>query len=466
RREIRDLTDRDREAVLDAMEIWYTLPTDAGKAKYGPNYSNYMSIAAIHGTDYENFCYHQGMQFLTSHAAFDLIVERYLQMIDPTVSLPVWDYMIDSASLGLEWYGSEIFQPDWFGSAMGDVENHFMVTGGRFGNVSAIYDPDYTLTDSRIKPTHNPYGYLSSSHNYQDLPRLTRTSSYCGLQSRDTFATLDVFLGCFRDNRSLYGWEQCMQYKIHGDIHGLLGGAFDCNTDMANFSAEHPEYSHGLLAFALQILTFKFTACNALTPDDNICDASCDRGQTEPCGCTCLMDAFSIPEEQVYDYMQPFMEAAMTDFSGYLYITHDEEAEYPYGFIQDNHRMSDEHAMFLMRTLVKIGCEPGAVGMMSTAASPVDPIFWVLHPLFEKAMHILLLSPKYNEYTMEWVDGECTGSGYTDELPITELAIGLGPGEDYLTNQQLLELMYPSNPALPYVYNNLPRWGGTDTELV
>ncbi|CAM9833779.1 unnamed protein product [Ectocarpus sp. 12 AP-2014] len=466
RREIRGLTDRDREAFLDAMEIWYTLPTDAGKAKYGPNYSNYMSIAAIHGTDYKNFCYHQGMQFLTSHAAFDLIVERYLQMIDPTVSLPVWDYMIDSASLGLEWYDSEIFQPEWFGSAMGDVENHFMVTGGRFGNVSAIYDPDYTLTDSRVKPTHNPYGYLSSSHNYQDLPRLTRTSSYCGLQSRDTFATLDVFLGCFGDNRSLHGWEECMQYKIHGDIHGLLGGAFDCNTDMANFSAEHPEYSHGLLAFALQILTFKFTACNALTPDDNVCDASCERGQTEPCGCTCLMDAFAIPEEQVYGYMQPFMEAAMTDFSGYQYITHDEEAEYPYGFIQDDHRMSDEQAMFLMRTLVKIGCEPGAVGMMSTAASPVDPIFWVLHPLFEKAMHILLLSPKYDEYTMEWVDGECTGSGYTDELPITELALGLGPGEDYLTNQQLLELMYPSNPALPYVYNNLPRWGGTDTELI
>lgn len=41
---------------------------------------------------------------------------------------------------------------------------------------------------------------------------------------------------------------------------------------------------------------------------------------------------------------------------------------------KDDHRMSDEHAMFLMRTLVKIGCEPGAVGMMSTAASPVDPV--------------------------------------------------------------------------------------------
>lgn len=37
---------------------------------------------------------------------------------------------------------------------------------------------------------------------------------------------------------------------------------------------------------------------------------------------------------QVYGYMKPLLEAAMTDFSGYLYITHDEDAEYPYGFIQ------------------------------------------------------------------------------------------------------------------------------------
>lgn len=87
--------------------------------------------------------------------------------------------------------------------------------------------------------------------------------------------------------------------KIHGDIHGLIGGAFDCNMDMVDFSAEHPEYSHGLLAFALQILTFKFTAWNTLTPDDNVCDASCTKGQTEPCGCTCLIDPFAIPDEQV-----------------------------------------------------------------------------------------------------------------------------------------------------------------------
>lgn len=30
------------------------------------------------------------------------------------------------------------------------------------------------------------------------------------------------------------------------------------------------------------------------------------------------------------------------------------------------------------------GCEPGSVGAMSTGSSPLDPLFWTLHGLFEK----------------------------------------------------------------------------------
>ena len=50
---------------------------------------------------------------------------------------------------------------------MGKEENNFMVTEGRFGNVSTIYDPDRTLVDDRIVPSYNPYGYMTSASNYQ-----------------------------------------------------------------------------------------------------------------------------------------------------------------------------------------------------------------------------------------------------------------------------------------------------------
>lgn len=67
-----------------------------------------------------------------------------------------------------------------------------------------------------------------------------------------------------------------------------------------------------------------------------------------------------------------------------------------------------------------IGCEPGAVGAMSGGAAPQDPIFWVLHPMFEKALHILQLSPGYRDtYDMTWVAGACYGSGYADLVPFS-----------------------------------------------
>lgn len=82
--------------------------------------------------------------------------------------------------------------------------------------------------------------------------------------------------------------------------------------------------------------------------------------------------------------------------------------------------MDEESTSLLLRVLMVIGCEPGAIGAMSGGASPSDPIFWVLHPMFEKGLHILQLSPQYkNTYDFSWVDGTCYGSGLTDEVPFT-----------------------------------------------
>lgn len=73
--------------------------------------------------------------------------------------------------------------------------------------------------------------------------------------------------------------------------------------------------------------------------------------------------------------------------------------------------------------MMVIGCEPGAVGAMSTGSSPLDPIFWVLHPAFEKALHILELSPGYRDtYDFGWVNSTCTnksGGALHDTLPFS-----------------------------------------------
>lgn len=74
----------------------------------------------------------------------------------------------------------------------------------------------------------------------------------------------------------------------------------------------------------------------------------------------------------------------------------------------------------MLRTLMVVSCEPGSLGAMTSAASPLDPIFWVLHPIFEKGHHVVELSPRYaDRYEFDWVSSTCYGSDITDELPFT-----------------------------------------------
>lgn len=94
-------------------------------------------------------------------------------------------------------------------------------------------------------------------------------------------------------------------------------------------------------------------------------------------------------------------------------------------FDQDGVRIDEDSTMLLLRQIMVIGCEPNKVGAMCTGSAPLDPIFWVLHSGFEKAQHILQLSPGYRDtYDFEWVDdGECdegvSGGGLDDVLPFT-----------------------------------------------
>jgi len=35
----------------------------------------------------------------------------------------------------------------------------------------------------------------------------------------------------------------------------------------------------------------------------------------------------------------------------------------------------------------------------------------------------------------------------------------LGDGTDFLTNQEIIDLLSPSNPKLPYAYDKFDTWG-------
>lgn len=75
---------------------------------------------------------------------------------------------------------------------------------------------------------------------------------------------------------------------------------------MEDFHAEHPEYSRELLSFVLAWVANEYwptTYADGESNGVNVCDHNCTRGQTEPCGCTCLIDPFKMADDEVCLYI-------------------------------------------------------------------------------------------------------------------------------------------------------------------
>ena len=89
---------------------------------------------------------------------------------------------------------------------------------------------------------------------------------------------------------------------------------------------------------------------------------------------------------------------------------------------------------------LKILSKPGRAGAMSTGSAITDPLFWVIHPLFEKGWHVLRLAPRYAHYDMGWTNGTCHGSRLHDDQAFANVFDERG---HYYTNAELIELLDP-----------------------
>lgn len=65
--------------------------------------------------------WHQGAGFVTSHIGLTLMYEMSLQAINPAVSVPYWDFTLESTFFGAsDFRTSGVFADDWFGAASPD----------------------------------------------------------------------------------------------------------------------------------------------------------------------------------------------------------------------------------------------------------------------------------------------------------------------------------------------------------
>jgi hypothetical protein len=104
RREIRSLSDEDLSATMDAMYALWEYDQDEGEELYG---SFYMAASTLLKFHHFNSAWqdadhiHEGNGFILQHIKQTNIFEKSMQAVDPSVSLPYWDFTKDKLDMSL-----------------------------------------------------------------------------------------------------------------------------------------------------------------------------------------------------------------------------------------------------------------------------------------------------------------------------------------------------------------------------
>jgi len=443
RREIKTLLDEDREAFLEGLETMYTTPQAQGTLLYGPNFKNAEYFTHMHNVlAGARECDHlgQGRGFFTNLMSLTLMFEQSLQMINPALTVPYWDYTYESSfidtyysgDLNMLWKTSPIFRPDWFG----DTHNEeFTVTEGRWAYKLKIPD------DQWDQQRHNSYGMMRAPWNNNPNPFVQRFSD---------FSDVSVF-------KYNHGWPSCKDhYELstrpltfrdyiskmpglsHEKIKGILAGAqnFDQGLDQLEgiYLPADMEYLRLRSAHLSRDMWRKgLSECpEYCSPETDIIN----------CKCTCPQEKLERLDTDV-DLWNLYV---LTVLNGRMPATYDHDT---------------------LRFAIEVICTSGFInGDQEDSASPADPIFWPMNPTLERLYHWKLLNGGLDDMTWPDLEGNsesqtyagsmtaCLGHNPTDKLQWSIMLEGQDTASNYLNIEMMSLLDVMGNYQLPYVYDN------------
>ncbi|GAA1179141.1 tyrosinase [Kitasatospora gansuensis] len=146
---------------------------------------------------------HRSPSFLPWHRRFLLQFEQALQAIDPTVTLPYWDWTADRTT------GATIWGADFMGGNGRSSDGQ--VTTGPFAYSSG----NWTLT---VRPDSRNYLRRSLGTGVAQLPSRTETDGVLAIAEYDAAPWNSTSAG-FRNN--LEGWRGV---NLHNRVHVWVGG--------------------------------------------------------------------------------------------------------------------------------------------------------------------------------------------------------------------------------------------------
>ena len=471
RREIRTLSDADRNKFLDALQTVYTVSTVEGKDTYGSSYRGieyYIRKHLYGAADRSCDHWHDDAGIMTHHVGFTLEFERNLQLINPQVSMPYWEYTIDDYeycvqsgsttcfefSIATE---SPLFTDTWFGEASGSGSGH-SIRGGRWANLSVL---ENARNFSKIT---NSYGLLRSPWNTDPTPNVMRHAKVNG-------GSWEPMVGCSRwdacfSSESLGDLNNCLNGGTHGPIHILIGGQWFMNHSILTDSKSPFNGIAGPhLLLTKHMWRYGFLNCPEVCSSDT---------PSEHCTCSCpeSVRGTSTPYEILAE-KTPLMHWVASHSQGTVFYN---ESNSKYEIVGYSESKTEKTWSELLNAL----CDPGHVGEMYTSAAPYDPLFWLIHPTAERMMgwrrYMSIKGWMPLNETWGYMHSDdtsdlgrvchwdnvsstglptcqvdtCPGHGEFDVLPFPDLIeTGKMP-----TNAELYEFINPLNPELPYTYDS------------
>ncbi len=453
RREIRTLTDKDRETYFSALELLYSLSESEGQEKYGSKfhtaeYFSYKHLTGAGTTDCDHW--HDGAGIITHHMAFTLEFEQSLQAINPTIANPYWEYGMDTY-LYDSWSESPIFDADWFGMSSPTNVQHKIDDGGRWDGLLVPDGDDYTewniVETGSLNPYVNGFGHMRSPWNNNPFQEVGRHNKTYSMTQYDTMPTCSTLQSCFKST-SLADMNDCSNGETHGPVHILIGGAWGDGNLFSDEDVSMVQKPDKLLFFKV-LWRMGYTRC----PD------SCSYGT--PCKC-------AVPQQYIDEYGA---EAILKTTNVYYAL--------------ESHLKDADDELFLK--VLRAVEDPGIAGEMFSSAAAYDPTFWPLHGQIERilgAKRIMVSQGSITDFDETWgyteynkasgaayLNGVCdwskvAGSGDVtlptctmgvvcdghNENDVLEFSNFLNMNEEY-TNKEFYDFIHPWSEVLPYTYD-------------
>ena len=464
RRELRRLSDSDRSAFLDAMQVVYTESAEVGKAKYGASFTGIAHFVAEHlkgAATRDCDHWHDGSSILMVHTAFSLEFERALQVVDPRVSLAFWDYTVDDATYGANWTESPIFDDDWFGAVPAtDGGEGASIPRGRWANLKLPRISDVAADErASVQASFtNSFGLMRAPWNASPSPFVLRSRLVVGSKPFTALPSCDTFKAAWQSD-SLAEFNEAMNGVAHGQVHVATGGHWGVDTtklDVAGWS-EHREQ---LLLVAKNLWRQGYIRCD------------------EGSACACPAQLTTGAGKGGYEVL---LEAGQLNWLS-KYAT-------ALG-VPDGSGSEEDLAMATAWDgVLSALCSVGQVGDMYTSASPVDPLFWIIHPNLDRLLMLRRTSSRsfdeswgyaHNELTASDTAVVCDWSGVSAGTDVSSMpnctrsascsghakddALPVQLEEDF-TLGTFAEYVHPDNLRRSYRYENY-EWGSCGTALV